>query len=95
MKDIPVKDALAAERTVLAAERTFLAYVRTAFAIQIAGFTGVHFLSTPFLKTASYVTVGIGLVVFAFGAWRFIASRAHTRRVVDQLKAESLRPPSG
>ena len=90
---VPVRDALAAERTVLAAERTFLSYVRTAFAMFAGGLTGVHFLEEPIFMGTAYVLVAMSVIVFALGGWRFHKSRQVTRDALRRLKSESVRPP--
>ncbi len=82
---VPVKDGLAAERTVLAAERTFLAYMRSAFAIFITGMTGSQLLTNTVLVGTSYVLAALSLLVFAVGVWRFVRSRRVTMAMLERL----------
>lgn len=85
---LPVKDGLAAERTVLAAERTFLAYMRSAFAIFITGLTGSRLLTDHILVGTSYVLAVVSLGVFAVGIWRFARSRRETSAMLRRLMEE-------
>lgn len=75
---LPLRDALAAERTVLANERTFLAQVRTAFATFLAGATGVQLLTHEVWYALAWAFAVIG-VVFFVAAW------VHFRRVHREL----------
>lgn len=85
---VPVRDGLAAERTVLAAERTFLAYVRTAFAMLITGLTGAHLLTDPTLVSIGYVLTAVSALVFVVGIYRYAASRSETRKMLVRLEQE-------
>jgi putative membrane protein len=85
---VPVRDGLAGERTVLAAERTLLAYIRTAFALFVAGVTGAHFLSHPWLVGLSYVMLTLGIGSLGVGILRFRRSMRATRRMLDRLDRE-------
>lgn len=86
---VPVRDGLAGERTVLAAERTLLAYVRTAFALFVAGITGAHFLSDPWLVGLSYTVMAVGLLAFGIGALRFRQSMRATRRMLTRMDRDA------
>ena len=85
---VPVRDGLAAERTILAAERTFLAYVRTAFAMFVTGVTGSTFLEQTWLVGIAYVLTGMSALVFVAGVLRFIYSRNAARRMLRRLERE-------
>lgn len=82
---VPVRDGLAAERTILAAERTFLAYVRTSFAMFIAGVSGSHLLEQPVLIGIGYALTALSVGVFFFGLLRHRRSRQEVRRMLDRL----------
>lgn len=84
--EVPVPDALAAERTLLAAERTFLAYVRTAFAMFVAGITGGQLLKDPIWSLVAYGLSVLGVVVFGVGVVRHWDSRRKTQRLLERLK---------
>lgn len=77
---LPLRDALAAERTVLANERTFLAQVRTAFATFLAGVTGVQLLTNEVWYALAWLFAVIGVVFFCI-SW------VHFRRVHRELLA--------
>lgn len=68
---LPLRDALAAERTVLANERTFLAHVRTAFATFLAGATGVQLLTHELWTAVAWFFLGLGLVLFGWSLVRY------------------------
>ena len=89
---VPIRDGLAAERTVLAAERTFLAYVRTAFAMIVAGLTGSQLLDDPLLVAVGYALFALSLVLFAIGVWRYGKSRRATREMLERLEREGAAP---
>ncbi|MCA9534892.1 MAG: DUF202 domain-containing protein [Myxococcales bacterium] len=86
--NIPVTDALAAERTQLAAERTFLAYVRSAFAFFVAGVSGSQLLDAAWLVAIAYVLAGSSILVLAFGFHRLHASRTVVRDLVARIERE-------
>ncbi|MEO1269919.1 MAG: DUF202 domain-containing protein [Myxococcota bacterium] len=85
---VPVKDGLAAERTVMAAERTFLAYVRSAFAMFVTGLTGSQLLDNPLLVGTGYLLATLSLVVFATGVGRFWRARCVTTAMLERLEDE-------
>ncbi len=84
----PLRDALAAERTVLAAERTFLAYIRTGFALLLAGVTATQLVESPALRVAAWAVSSAGVAVFALGIWRFLRSYRTTRRLLARIPEE-------
>jgi putative membrane protein len=86
--NIPVTDALAAERTQLAAERTFLAYVRSAFAFFVAGVSGSQLLETAWLVGVGYALSAMSVVVLAFGFYRLHVSRAVVKDLVSRIERE-------
>ncbi len=82
---VPVRDGLAAERTVLAAERTFLAYVRTGFAMFIAGVSGSQLLQEPLLVGIGHALTALSVLVFVFGIQRHRRSRHEVRKMLNRL----------
>lgn len=86
--NIPVTDALAAERTQLAAERTFLAYVRSSFAFFVAGVSGAQLLDSAWLVAIAYVLAGSSALVLAFGIYRLQVSRGVVRDLVTRIERE-------
>ena len=95
-KNIPVTDALAAERTQLAAERTYLAYVRSSFAFFVAGVSGAQLLESPLLLGVAHTLSGTSILVLAFGFYRLQVSRTVVRDLVHRIEAERNRaaPPT-
>jgi putative membrane protein len=85
---VPVRDGLAAERTILAAERTFLAYLRTAFAMFVTGITGSAFLERRSLIVIAYILTGLSAAVFLLGIVRFIRSYNTAHRMLLRLERE-------
>jgi putative membrane protein len=77
-----LRDHLALDRTRLANERTLLAYIRTALMLLVAGATAVKFVGeTQSVIIAGWLFIAAGILVGAFGAWRFVAiQRAINRR---------------
>jgi len=75
---LPLRDALAAERTVLANERTYLANVRTALATFLAGVTGVQLLTHEIWNALAWAFAVVGVAIFAYAWLRF-------RRVHQEL----------
>ena len=86
--NIPVTDALAAERTLLAAERTFLSYVRSSFAFFVAGITGSQLLDTEWLVVIGYALAGASVVVLALGVHRLRSARAIVKDLVARIGIE-------
>lgn len=84
-ENVPVTDGLAAERTFLAAERTLLAYARTAFALFLAGVTGVRLLEDQLLVRVGYVLAVTSPLVLGFGLLRFRSSARATRRLLSRV----------
>ena len=76
---LPLRDALAVERTRLANERTFLAYVRTALAL-LAGSVTLLFFEGPLIHITSIVLGGLSTMVFMLGLIRFVRVR---RRIAE------------
>ncbi len=71
-----VRDRLALDRTRLANERTLLAYLRTALMLVVAGATAVKFIGeSPAVVATGWLFVALGLIVTAFGTWRFLVMR--------------------
>lgn len=81
---LPVKDGLAAQRTVMAAERTLLAYVRTGFGLFAAGLASARWLGGP-MVTAGLVLSATGAIVLAYGWRRFAKSRTATIAMMKRL----------
>ena len=69
--ELILRDELAIDRTVLANERTMLAYVRTALTLIIVGVTFIQFIESGALRVLGFVFVPSGVLVGAFGAWRW------------------------
>ena len=83
--NVPVRDALAAERTLLAAERTLLAYLRSAFALFVTGVTGAQLLEAPWLVTVAHGLSVSSVVAFAVGGWRYARSRGAVLRLLARI----------
>ena len=92
---VPVRDALAAERTVLAAERTFLAYLRSSFALFVTGVTGAQFLEAPALLYIAHALSASSVFVFLFGVQRYLGSRRTVRALLERISAEEDATPGG
>ncbi len=86
--DIPVRDALAAERTLVAAERTFLAYVRTAFAMFVTGISGAELIEHGVLNAVGYALAGLSALVFAASVVRYRRAQRDVASMVARLGAE-------
>jgi len=85
---LPVTDALALERTVLANERTWLAYLRTALAVIVSGVSGAQFLDKDLFVVLGYVFAGVGVLLIAWGFYRFRTSRDKTLTLFERLEQE-------
>jgi len=68
---LPLRDSLAAQRTLLANERTFLAYIRTALTFFISGLTFVQFFESVLIRIVGWFFIPTGTVLFIIGALRF------------------------
>jgi putative membrane protein len=80
-EDLILRDHLALDRTRLANERTLLAYIRTALMLLVAGATAVKFVGkTPSVIISGWLFIASGVLVAAFGTWRFLA----IRRTINQ-----------
>jgi putative membrane protein len=86
-----LRDELALDRTRLANERTFLAYERTGLMLVAAGATAIKlFGESSWAAGCGWVLVVLGVLVAAFGMWRFIVMAASLRRIgklVDDERA--------
>jgi putative membrane protein len=72
-EDLILRDHLALDRTQLANERTLLSYLRTALMLAVAGATAVKFVGeSPTVIVSGWLFIGLGIVVGAIGAWRFL-----------------------
>ena len=85
---VPVRDALAAERTLLAAERTFLAYLRTSLALFVTGVTGAQLLDNVWLVGIAHALSGASVAVFVVGGWRYMNARQVIRDLLGRIAAE-------
>jgi putative membrane protein len=80
-EDLILRDRLALDRTRLANERTLLAYLRTALMLLVAGATAVKFVGeSRSVILAGWLFIALGVVVAAFGTWRFAAMRQAINR---------------
>lgn len=82
---MPLRDALAVERTALASERTFLAHLRTGFATFLAGVTGAGLLEALVFKILGGLLAFAGLAMFVFGILRY---RETTHRMFLMLERD-------
>jgi len=86
-EELILRDRLALDRTHLANERTLLAYVRTAFMLIIAGATAIKAFGDDRIIVASgWALLACGLVLGAFGSWRFKIVRQRIRRDSQLLR---------
>jgi inner membrane protein YidH len=69
--DLILRDLLAIDRTILANERTLLSYCRTVLAMFAAGASLIHFIDAAWALVTGVVFIAGGVVVLAFGIWRF------------------------
>jgi putative membrane protein len=69
------RDEMGIIRTHLANERTLLAYVRTALAFVAAGAGMIHFFLSPVLRSAGWLLLVCGCMIFLVGAGRFMRMR--------------------
>jgi putative membrane protein len=82
--ELILRDRLALDRTRLANERTLLAYLRTALMLLVAGATAVKFVGeTRSVILAGWLFIAMGVLVAAFGTWRFLATRQAINRRSD------------
>ena len=86
--EIPVRDGLAAERTVMAAERTLLAYARTGLGLFAAGLAGAGWLGGP-MVTAGWLLSAIGAGILLYGWTRYKKSIAAAGRMLKRLVDET------
>jgi len=89
VEDACLRDLLAWERTRLANERTFLAYVRTALTFA-AGGSFLQLFHLPGTESAGWAAIGLGVVVFSWGALR----AARTRRRLLLLRPRGVDTPT-
>jgi len=74
------RDELCIIRTHLANERTLLAYVRTALAFVAAGAGMIHFFLSHILRSAGWLLLVGGSVIFLIGAIRFVTVKRRINR---------------
>lgn len=80
-----LRDYLALDRTVLANERTVLSYARTALALVVLGVSAIKFLDGWIEAVVGGVFIVVGVLVGAFGTYRFL----QVQRRIDQAIAET------
>ena len=73
--NLPVRDALALQRTKLANERTFLAYFRTSVVFLSSGFAIFQIKSLNQIKELGLILMIIGPLVLILGFIRFFITR--------------------
>lgn len=79
-----LRDFLALDRTVLANERTVLSYARTALALVVLGVSAIKFLDGWIEAVVGGVFIIVGLLVGAFGTYRFLQVQ---RRIDEAILA--------
>jgi putative membrane protein len=71
LKELILRDFLAADRTILANERTFLAYIRTALTFFVTGVTFIRFFGHIVIEIVGYVFIPVSLLIFVIGLVRY------------------------
>jgi putative membrane protein len=75
-EELILRDHLAIDRTKLANERTLLAYLRTALMLMVAGATAERVMGGSMtVIVTGWSMIVFGVVVAAFGTWRFVAMK--------------------
>lgn len=75
IRDLTLRDVLAADRTIMANERTFLGYVRTTLALLAAGGSLLHFVSALWATVVGLFLLVAALPVMAVGLHHYLARR--------------------
>ena len=96
LEQLNYRDFLAMDRTTLANERTLLAYGRTSLMVLATGVTLLKVFagSMPALVTG-YLLILLGVILFAFGAFRYWKIRRAIRSAVDRAERASGAKPGG
>jgi putative membrane protein len=84
-----LRDVLAIDRTVLANERTLLAYGRSLLALIAGGATVMHFVEEWWAVPAGAALIGLGILLFAYGLWRYRVVGRHLARARENLAGVS------
>ncbi len=75
-----LRDQLAVNRTQLANERTLLAYLRTGLALIASGAGLLEFGGTLTARWVGGILIGLGVLAFPLGIWRFLSIRRQLRQ---------------
>ncbi|TVQ76408.1 MAG: DUF202 domain-containing protein [Phycisphaeraceae bacterium] len=85
-----LRDYLALDRTVLANERTALSYARTALALVVLGVSAIKFLDGWIEAAVGGVFIVTGVLVGAFGLYRFLQVQKRIDQAIVQSGGEKV-----